>query len=67
MVHPASFYIGVRPQAWFGQAGTPLFFDLLTADWEARPLAGQPLTLEFKRVRWEASDNPYEHAAGADL
>lgn len=60
IVHPASFYIGIRPQAWFGQAGTPLFFDLLTADWEAHPLAGKPLTLEFKRVRWEPSQHPYD-------
>ncbi|PWH12493.1 MAG: hypothetical protein DDG60_12990, partial [Anaerolineae bacterium] len=58
-IHPDSFYIGIRPQVWFGQAGTPLSFDLLTADWQQAPLS-KPLTLEFKRVRWERADIPFE-------
>ncbi|MCX7753816.1 MAG: Ig-like domain-containing protein [Anaerolineales bacterium] len=59
VVHPDSFYIGIRPQVWLGQAGSPLFFDLLTADWKAQPVGQKPLMLEFKRVRWEQIAEPY--------
>lgn len=57
-IHPDSFYIGVRPQTWFGQAGAPLNFNLLTVDWEQNPLA-RPLQAEFKKVRWEREDFGY--------
>lgn len=59
-VHPDSFYIGVRPQAWFGQAGSPMNFDLLTVDWEQNPVS-RPIQAEFKKVRWEREDLGYEY------
>ncbi len=58
IVHPDSFYIGVRPQVWFGQAGSPMNFDLLTVDWEQNPLA-RATQAEFKKVRWEREDLGY--------
>ncbi len=54
-VHPDSFYIGVRPQVWFGQAGSPMNFDLLTVDWEQNPVS-RVVQAEFKKVRWERED-----------
>lgn len=57
-VHPDSFYIGVRPQVWFGQAGSPMNFDLLSVDWEQNPLS-RPVQAEFKKVRWEREDLGY--------
>ena len=51
-VHPEKFYIGVRPHAWVGQAGTDLGFDLLTLDWEKRP-DSRSLNVVFEKVRWE--------------
>lgn len=57
-VHPDSFYIGVRPQVWFGQAGSPMNFDLLTVDWEQNPVS-RPVQAEFKKVRWEREDLGY--------
>ncbi len=52
VAHPENFYIGIRPGSWFGQAGTAFDFDLQTVGWEQQPVS-QPLTLEFKKVRWE--------------
>lgn len=57
-VHPDSFYIGVRPQVWFGQAKTPMNFDLLTVDWEQSPLS-RSVQAEFKKARWEREELSY--------
>lgn len=57
-VHPDSFYIGVRPQVWFGQAGSPMDFDLLTVDWEQNPVS-RPVQAEFKKARWEREELTY--------
>ncbi len=54
-LHPESFYVGVRPNAWVGQAGLPLGFDLLSVDWDKNPIS-QPLNVAFEKIRWERSD-----------
>ncbi len=57
-IHPDSFYIGIRPQVWFGQAGSPMNFDLLSVDWEQNPVS-RPVQAEFKKVRWEREELTY--------
>ncbi|HLF73880.1 MAG TPA: alpha-2-macroglobulin family protein, partial [Anaerolineales bacterium] len=52
-VHPADFYIGVRPDQWIGRADTPLGFEVYTADWAQNPSGDHRLSAEFKQVRWE--------------
>ena len=52
-VHPADFYIGLRPDQWVGTARTELGFEVLTVDWEKNPSGDKPLAAEFKQVRWE--------------
>ncbi len=52
-VHPADFYIGLRPDQWVGTARTELGFEVLTADWEKNPSGDKALAAEFKQVRWE--------------
>ncbi|MGB8980250.1 MAG: Ig-like domain-containing protein [Anaerolineales bacterium] len=52
-VHPADFYIGLRPDQWVGRADTPLGFEVFTVDWEKNPSGNRELTAEFKQVRWE--------------
>lgn len=52
-VHPADFYIGVRPDQWFGTAKSALGFDVYTADWAGDGSGDKTLTAEFKGVRWE--------------
>jgi len=54
-LHPESFYVGIRPDAWVGQAGSPLGFSLLSVDWDKKPVS-QSLTVAFEKVRWEPSD-----------
>ncbi len=59
-VHPADFYIGLRPDQWVAQSGTAIGFDVFTADWEANPSPSKALQAEFKKVRWERKNPPAE-------
>ena len=34
VLHPADFYIGVRPESWTGQAGQELSYSIRTVDWQ---------------------------------
>jgi len=52
-VHPADFYIGLRPDQWFGHADRPMGFEVYTVDWTKNPSGAKKLTSEFKQVRWE--------------
>jgi uncharacterized protein YfaS (alpha-2-macroglobulin family) len=52
-VHPADFYIGIRPDTWIGTANQPLGFDVYTVDWAQNPSGDKALLAEFKQVRWE--------------
>ncbi|MEO8354996.1 MAG: Ig-like domain-containing protein [Chloroflexota bacterium] len=52
-VHPADFYIGIRPDQWIGRADSPLGFDVYTVDWAQNPSGDKTLSAEFKQVRWE--------------
>ncbi|MEP0806280.1 MAG: Ig-like domain-containing protein, partial [Chloroflexota bacterium] len=54
-LHPADFYIGVRPDRWVGAAKSEMGFELYTVDWERNPAGNKPLAAEFKQVRWEKS------------
>ena len=56
-VHPADFYIGIRPDQWTGTANQPLGFDVYTVDWAQNPSADRALTAEFKQVRWEKTED----------
>jgi len=52
-VHPADFYIGLRPDQWFGTAKSELGFEVYTVDWDRNPSGDKTLTAEFKQVRWD--------------
>jgi len=52
-IHPAEFYIGLRPDQWIGTARAELGFEVLTVDWEKNPSGEKTLAAEFKQVRWE--------------
>ncbi len=55
-LHPANFYIGVKPEAWSGQAKQEAGFSVQTVDWQAKPYGNQSLTAAFKKATWK--DNP---------
>ena len=59
-VHPADFYIGLRPDQWVGQSGKAIGFDVFTADWETNASPSKALQAEFKSVRWERKNPPRE-------
>ena len=52
-VHPADFYIGLRPDNWIGKTDEPIGFEVYTVDWARKPSANKKLSAEFKQVRWE--------------
>ena len=52
-VHPADFYIGLRPDQWTGSANSPIGFEVYTVDWAQKPSGDKALVAEFKQVRWE--------------
>jgi uncharacterized protein YfaS (alpha-2-macroglobulin family) len=58
-VHPAEFYIGVRPDQWIGRADRPLGFEVYTVDWAQQPSGEKELTAEFSQVRWEKETNDF--------
>jgi len=64
LVHPADFYIGLRPDQWVGQSGEEVGFDVFTADWETDASPSKALQAEFKQVRWERKDPPPEDTYG---
>jgi alpha-2-macroglobulin len=54
-LHPENFYIGVRPDLWVGQAGSSLGFDILSVDWDEKPVS-RTINVAFEKVRWERQD-----------
>jgi uncharacterized protein YfaS (alpha-2-macroglobulin family) len=52
-VHPADFYVGLRPEQWTGRADSAMNFEIYTVDWLQNPSGQRKLTAEFKQVHWE--------------
>jgi uncharacterized protein YfaS (alpha-2-macroglobulin family) len=66
-VHPADSYIGVRSDAWAGQAKAEAGFTVQTFDWKLAPLANRKMTAIFQKVvykqkadwNWQSGTPPY--------
>jgi alpha-2-macroglobulin len=52
-VHPADFYIGIRPDQWIGRADSPIGFEVYTVDWARNASGDKSLEAEFQQVHWE--------------
>ena len=52
VVHPADFYIGVKPDNWVGQSDQEMGFEIKTVDWERNPFGGRELSASFQKVTW---------------
>lgn len=68
--HPASFYIGVRSDAWIGAAEAEMGFDLLTVDWQKKSSPNHALSASFLKVSWvegevdiDTGESTYERVA----
>jgi uncharacterized protein YfaS (alpha-2-macroglobulin family) len=56
LLHPADFYIGVRPEAWVGRAGVESGFRIQTTDWQKAPSGNHVLQARFQKITWEQVD-----------
>ncbi len=66
VLHPSSFYIGVRPESWSAQAGEEAGFTIQTLDWLSQPAGEHALAAVFSRVEWQPEDmgdSPYNPPA----
>lgn len=52
LVHPADYYIGVRPGAWMAPAGSEVGFDIQTTDWDGGISGEHNLTAKFMKITW---------------
>ncbi len=53
--HAADSYVGIRPADFAPAAGTETAVDLLTVDWEGKPVGSQNLEVVFYQREWEQS------------
>lgn len=51
-LHPAKFFVGIRPDRWTGQAKAEMSFDVQAVDWQRNLSGGHRLTAEFQKVNW---------------
>jgi len=55
LVHPAFYYIGIKPDRWIGQIDSEMNFELLLVDWDKNPAGEQAIDVSFGKVTWESS------------
>ncbi|MCA9970336.1 MAG: hypothetical protein KC425_08975, partial [Anaerolineales bacterium] len=51
--HAAEAYVGVTPTDYASRAGTETAVDLLTTDWDGRPLGNQDVEVVFYQREWQ--------------
>ncbi|MGC9399998.1 MAG: Ig-like domain-containing protein [Anaerolineae bacterium] len=52
IVHQGAFYIGLAPQGRLAQVGERKTVDVLTVDWESRPVADVPIDVVVYKLDW---------------
>ena len=52
IAHKGDFYIGLAPRGYLAQTGRSKSVDVLTVDWESRPVANVPLEVTVLEQRW---------------
>jgi uncharacterized protein YfaS (alpha-2-macroglobulin family) len=55
-LHPANQYIGIRPDAWSGQANKEAGFSVLMVDWMGKAAGSLALHASFQQATW--TDTP---------
>jgi uncharacterized protein YfaS (alpha-2-macroglobulin family) len=53
LAHPASVYVGMNTDRYFGRENTPLDINLIAVTPESEPIAGHKIKLEVVEIRWE--------------
>jgi len=72
LVHPEAFYIGVKPETYFGRAYTPFEFSLKTVDWDKGVEGNKALEAAFELIEWEVEETfndeaPYRYVEVTSL
>jgi alpha-2-macroglobulin len=72
LMHPETFYIGVQPEAYFGNAGSLFNFSILTVDWAKEPIGQIPIEATFESINWNMEEtgnpeSPYRYQAETTL
>lgn len=52
LVHPANWYVGLRSQRYFVQAGQPLEVEAILVDLDGNAIASQTITVTAARLQW---------------
>lgn len=52
VVHAGEFYVGVRPEGYIAQAGSPQTFALITLDPQETPVANRDVEVELYQREW---------------
>ncbi len=66
LVHPETFYIGVKPETYFGSENSPFSFTVQTVDWDKQALGDVALEAVFEAIEWEVVETgslemPYQY------
>ena len=54
IIHPASYYIGLKPATTFAEAQKPLRFDLITVSSAGEPAPGKRLQVRLVKRQWHS-------------
>ena len=60
IVHKGKIYVGLRPEQYVGQVGAESQMQVLTVDWESRPVADQDVQVVFAEHNWYSVQKQYE-------
>ena len=52
VVHPATWYAGIKPESYLGKAEEPLTIHLVTVDYEGTIAPGRPVTVRVYEREW---------------
>ncbi len=52
LVHPASLYVGLRPQRWFVQKGEPLIVESIVADLDGKAVTNREIRMRAALIDW---------------
>src|ERR1035437_85235 len=54
-LHPADYYIGIKPDSWSGQAKQKADFSILTVYWQQKPSGNRALYASFAKAAWQST------------
>jgi uncharacterized protein YfaS (alpha-2-macroglobulin family) len=59
LVHPSEYYVGLKPDRTFVQAGEPFHLDVVVSDLDGKAVPGQLVNLKAVRLGWVYKNGRY--------